>query len=240
MIMKFKSLLFDFQSYYLYGIKILGMKKLFLICFLGLFLSADCLGQWIQNLWTNPSILTTNTLIELIAEVDFPSGDCNDKTLIWTQNGNVISCHAMHCIGVATFICNDKDTFHIGTLPAGTYTFLFQADMGNGPSPCTPGIVPGPVDSLTFVVNQASSIGEIDESAFILFPNPVKNFLQIRLKDASRGSYKIVNSLGELVSESKLDGSTIEIEVVDLANGLYTFIFEDMFGNASLKKFTKL
>lgn len=215
------------------------MKKLLLIGLLGLVLSVNCQGQWIQQIWTNPPVLTTNTPVQIIAEVDFPSGGCSDKTLNLMQVGNSISGYAIHCLGFALFICNDKDTFNLGLLPAGTYTFYYQVDIGGAPSPCTPGITPGPSDSMTFVVNLASTVEEDEYSAFDLFPNPTVNTLHIKLKDAISGSYKILNSLGAIVFESRVDGPMIDLDVSDFADGLYTFIFEDAQKNTSIKKFTK-
>lgn len=215
------------------------MKKLILLCSLELILSVTCQGQWIQQIWINPPIPTTNTPVQVIAEVDFPSGGCSDKTLNMLQVGNTVSSFALHCLGPASFICNDKDTFNVGYLPAGNYKFYYQVDIGFGTSPCNPGIVPGPMDSLTFTVNLASNIEESDNLEFILFPNPVSNILYVKLKDAAIGSYKILNVQGALVFESKVDGASIDLDVSDFADGLYTFIFEDAQKNVSIKKFTK-
>ncbi len=216
------------------------MKKYLLICFFSLFCAINCQGQWIQQLWTNPSFLATNTPIQLIAEVDFPSGDCKDKTLNMFQAGNSISASAIHCLGAASFICNDKDTFNLGLLPAGTYTFYYQVDAGMGPSPCTPGIVAGPTDSLTFVVNLASGNQELAKEIFELFPNPASNILQVKLNsDLTDGTYRILNNQGALVLKSMINGKNMQIDINQLSVGLYTFLYEDAFKNISVKKFTK-
>ena len=216
------------------------MKKYLLISLVSFLSAMNCQGQWIQQLWTNPSVLTTNTPIQLIAEVDFPSGDCKDKTLNMFQAGNSISAFAIHCLGAASFICNDKDTFNLGLLPAGTYTFYYQVDAGMGPSPCTPGIVAGPSDSLTFVVNLASGSMEFEKEIFEIFPNPTSNSLQLKLNnELADGTYKILNNQGALVLKSMIIGKNMQIDISQLAVGLYTFIYEDAFKNISVKKFTK-
>lgn len=216
------------------------MKKYILICFISFLSAINCQGQWIQQLWTNPSVLTTNTPVQLIAEVDFPSGDCKDKTLNMSQAGNSISAFAMHCLGAASYICNDKDTFNLGLLPAGTYTFYFQVDAGMGPSPCSPGIVPGPMDSLSFVVNLASGNQELDKEIFELFPNPASSTLHLNLNnELSNGAYRILNNQGALVLKSMIHGKNMQIDISKLSVGLYTFIYEDAFKNISVKKFTK-
>ncbi|MBK9637250.1 MAG: T9SS type A sorting domain-containing protein [Bacteroidetes bacterium] len=216
------------------------MKNSLLICFFCVIAGQNCQGQWIQQLWTNPSFLTTNTPVQLIAEVDFPSGDCKDKTLNVFQAGNSISAYAIHCLGVLSFICNDKDTFNIGLLPAGTYTFYYQVDAGMSPSPCTPGIVPGPSDSLTFVVNSASGSMELEKEIFDLFPNPASSMLHLILNgNLTDGSYRIMNNIGALVQESFVKGDNMQIDISQLADGLYTFIYEDVAKNISIKKFAK-
>lgn len=216
------------------------MKKHLLISFICFVAAMNCQGQWIQQIWTNPSILTTNSPVQLIAEVDFPSGDCKDKTLGLFQSGNSISADAIHCLGAASFICNDKDTFNIGLLPAGTYTFYYHVDAGMSPSPCSPGIVPGPTDSLTFVVNLASGNQELENRIFELFPNPASNILQLKLNNEStEGAYRIINNQGALVLKSMMKSRNMQIDISQLSVGLYTFIYEDAFKNISIKKFTK-
>lgn len=216
------------------------MKKYFLIGFFSFLSAMNCQGQWIQQLWTNPSVITTNTPVQLIADVDFPSGDCKDKTLSVFQSGNSISADAIHCLGAASFICNDKDTFNLGLLPAGTYTFSYHVDAGMGPSPCSPGIVPGPTDSLTFVVNLASGNIELENEIFEIFPNPALNTLHLKLNnELTEGAYRIMNNQGALVLKSMINGRNMQIDISQLSVGLYTFIYEDAFKNISIKKFTK-
>ena len=216
------------------------MKKYLFISFISFLSAMNCNGQWIQQLWTNPSVLASNTPVQLIAEVDFPSGDCKDKTLNVSQAGNVISADAIHCLGAASFICNDKDTFNLGLLPPGTYTFFYSVNAGMGPSPCSPGIVPGPIDSLTFVVNLASGNQELEKGIFELFPNPASNTLHLKLNsELSDGAYRIINNQGALVLKSMINGKNMQIDISQLSVGLYTFIYEEAFKNISVKKFTK-
>lgn len=216
------------------------MKKYLLISILSFLSTMNCQGQWIQQLWTNPSVLITNTPVQLIAEVDFPSGACHDKTLSFSQSGNVISADAIHCLGPASFICNDKDTFNLGFLPAGTYTFYYTVNAGMGPSPCSPGIVPGPTDSLTFVVNLSSGTLELESEIVEIFPNPVSSTLLLKLNtDISNGTFRIMNNQGALVLTSIISSRIMQIDISQLADGLYTFIYEDVAKNVSIKKFAK-
>ena len=64
------------------------MKNCLLICFICVIAGQNCQSQWIQQIWTNPATITTNTPIQLMVDVDFPSGDCIDKTLNMMQLGN--------------------------------------------------------------------------------------------------------------------------------------------------------
>ena len=41
------------------------------------------------------------------------------------------------------------------------------------PAPCSPGIVPGPIDSIDFTVTLATGIDENGANGITLFPNPV-------------------------------------------------------------------
>lgn len=205
-----------------------------------LLLTLYCKGQWIQQLKTNPSNPTTITPVEFIAEIDFPSGGCSDKTLTILQNGNVFSGNAMHCLGVAAFICNDKDTFQLGLLPAGNYTFYYQVDMGLGVTPCTPGIVPGPIDSLHFTVNAATGISEPGVADIGLYPNPAFDKLHLKWLNHPLGAnVKVLNAQGACVLSTVINGNEMELDISRWATGLYTVVFGDGGKNTWIKKFSK-
>lgn len=137
-------------------------------------------SQNIMQLYTVPANPTTNDQVMIVAEMMFPSATCDEKFLAVTNmGGNRFDAGSMHCVGMLSVICNDNDTFMLGQLTAGTYRFFLQADMGMLPSPCSPGIVPGPVDSIDFTVTIASGIDENSAGGITIHPNPVVSSISL-------------------------------------------------------------
>ncbi len=112
-------------------------------------------AQWIDNLWVTPANPAVTDTIRVFAAVSFPSGSCFQSTDTMFVSPPVISAYSLHCLGILTYICKDTDVFVLNPLPSGNYTFTYQVDAGSGPAPCTPGIVPGPVDSVIFHVGSS-------------------------------------------------------------------------------------
>jgi hypothetical protein len=195
-----------------------------------LLLSVACLSieaataQWINSLTMQPAAPTSSDTIRVYADVSFPSGGCDDKMVNQSVSGNVIFANALHCLGQLTFICNTTDTFTILPLPAGNYTFIFQVDAGGGPSPCTPGIVPGPSDSLAFTVTTSSSIPEYSGTFQLdIYPSPAQDQLTVTLSSLPPDDayLEIVDVTGKIVIREKLMLHEMTIGVQDLASGTY-------------------
>jgi hypothetical protein len=181
------------------------MKTIKLFCTVSMLLISGLSvnAQYILSITASPANPTTNDIITIYAEVAYPSASCDEHSQSHFLNGNTISANTLHCVGPMTVICNDTDTFSIGALPAGTYNFILQADAGWGPAPCTPGFVPGPSDTLTFVVTVASGIEDANsEKETFVYPNPAKDFIEISFKGTEA-----------LVEISSLSGQLIQSEI---------------------------
>lgn len=134
-----------------------------------MFFNFDCKGQYIQSLNVNPTYPTTNDSITINALCQFPYGGCDIKYQQQFVNGNSLYGQAMHCLGMLAVICDETDVFKFAPLPAGNYTFHFQLDAAQAMPPCIPGIVPGPTDSVSFVVINANSLPENSNMAINIF-----------------------------------------------------------------------
>jgi hypothetical protein len=197
------------------------MKRL-LILSAALMLTQGASAQWILGFTVQPATPTSNDTVTVIASVSFPSGGCDDKTQYQSVAGSHIYAGALHCIGPLTFICNTTDTFKIPPLAAGNYTFVYQVDAGQGPSPCTPGFVPGPRDSVTFTVTSSSSIPENPSFGFGMYPLPANDI--ITLTFAARPDedvvFEIIDIAGKIVvRENHLhDGMSIGLQKLPAGN----------------------
>nr|MBK9651929.1 hypothetical protein [Bacteroidota bacterium] len=142
---------------------------IFFLTMFAMLINSDCKGQYIQSLNVWPTNPTTNDSITINAMCQFPFGGCDIKYQQQFVNGNNLYGQAMHCLGMLTVICDETDVFKFAPLPAGTYTFNFQLDATQAMPPCTPGIVPGPTDTISFVVINANSLPENSNLAINIF-----------------------------------------------------------------------
>jgi bacillolysin len=73
-------------------------------------------------------------------------------------------------------------------------------------------------------------------SDFTMYPNPAKNFLNIRMADGRKGTYRLINFLGQEVGVGELSENTINIS--ELGTGVYIIEVNDG-QKTSTKKFVK-
>jgi len=215
-------------------------NRLFVLISL-MFLSFNSNGQNIIQLKINPLQPTTQTPVHLIADLAFSSGNCTDKTLFINQAANIFSANSIHCLGPLSFICNDSDTFNIGLLPAGNYSFYFQLNEGFGPFPCVPGIVPGPLDSISFQVSSVSGVDELENSFLKVHPNPVVDYLNLEFRANNSNAVLEIHDLrGSIVYSEIFSGLSHKINCSELAAGHYTIIYKELNSKPAIQKFIKL
>lgn len=192
------------------------MKKYILLLFVAF--TAQAKAQWINSLSIYPPNPSITDSVYLIANCSFPSGACDDHTQAVSVNGNSITAWALHCVGMATFICNHADTLNMGLLAPGTYTASFQLDHGMGPGPCTPGIVPGPNSSITFNVSLVTSLPNPlqDAHSLVIYPNPASG--QLFFDHVKANSDKcLLDVTGQCVLRTQ--GSSMDISTIP--KGIY-------------------
>lgn len=197
------------------------MKKILL--FLLILAATGTKAQWINSLWISPANPTTNDSVYAFADCSFTAGSCLPWTLNHFINGSNISADALHCVGMLTFICPYTDTFSLGMLAAGTYNFSFQLNEGHGGPPCTPGIVPGPSDNISFTVTFPTSTGTQHSSdrLFSFSPNPVEDLLTVTNKTGELMPLRIFDVTGKLLLEAIISSGKEEISAAHLKPGIY-------------------
>lgn len=183
-------------------------------------------AQTIDQIIISPTNPTTNDEITFTANCYFSSGTCDQKTQIMSINGNEISASAMHCLGMLTYICNNVDSFYIGYLPAGNYQLTFSLDAGYGPVPCTPGIVAGPTDTVTFTVQTFTGITENESKRLLISPNPTSGFVNFKIDSNDfTGKIEIRDITGILQQTIVTLERDVFINMNDLPEGIYSITF---------------
>lgn len=197
------------------------MKKFILTSLIALF-SIGITAQVTTNISVQPANPTNLSPIMILTDMYFPSGGCGEHTQFFTFSGNTIYASALHCLGPLTFICNYTDTFSIGTIAPGNYSFIFNLNSGAGTIPCSPGIVPGPTDTLNFVVSTATAISDYTSQQPKLTYNSTLKTLQLSGFDQIRsGKLSMYSSEGKLMLIEKPASGTAQIVLSGLQAGLY-------------------
>jgi len=202
------------------------MKKKFIITalILAFFSIKEANSQWINSVTVTPQNPTVNDTVRILVNSNFPSGDCDQSTQFVQVNGNIIDAYTIHCLGFATFICNDTDTFLINPLPAGNYTFRIQLDMGGSPAPCTPGIIPMQTDSINFTVSPLTGVGEqISSDDISILPNPGSDYFSLNSDTEAifPATVEIFSTEGKRVGVSQIQNSSDKIDIRRYAAGQY-------------------
>ena len=73
---------------------------------------------------------------------------------------------------------------------------------------------------------EATGINSVQESEFLLFPNPNEGLFYLESKGEQIQSYSIYNSLGKIVWEEKTNGVFERIDLSKQAKGLYFIAVE--------------
>lgn len=212
--------------------------KLFTL--LGMILALTSQAQFIQQLTVVPANPTTTDHIQVIVDAGFPSGSCDEHTQMGGfVNASRYDASTLHCLGMLSFICYDADTFDLGVLTAGNYTFFVTVDAGGYPAPCTPGIVPGPMDSISFIVSTATGLPQLGPERFEVYPNPVSDKLSIKsYQYFESGLFIVYDATGRTLFTSAIekDGT---VDVGALSAGTYFIQYVNGSSRSAFVRFLK-
>ena len=194
------------------------MRRLLTFCLFSL-LSTQLLAQGgtIQSVTVTPTNPTVNDNIVVYVDVQFNYGDCELDNQGFGLNATDITAYAHHCIGALTVICNTIDTFELGQMAAGAYTFDFTLTSGAGGPNCSPGIVPDGNDQLQFTVSQSVGIDELENLDGFAYPNPFVDVLN--LKQPLSTMAIITDASGKRVTEIPAREQQIDLEHLPI--GIY-------------------
>lgn len=197
------------------------MKKIILTSIL-LFGVIVTNAQWINSISVFPANPTTSDQIKVLVNINFSSGSCDAHTQSHSNSGNTIYATALHCLGPLTFICNHTDTFTIGTLAQGNYNFIFNVNEGFGPSPCSPGIVPGPTDTFNFFVSNPTLVNQIKKDQLTVNYNSLTKIIAINtLENNANTQVQFLSIEGKQLAQYSFYINSFSIDASELKAGMY-------------------
>lgn len=197
------------------------MKKITYSLLLVISFSAQLPAQWINNIQYYPSNPTSADTVSVYVSLSFPSGTCDQHTQGYFINGNKIEAFALHCLGMLTYICNHTDTFKLNPLPAGAYTFRFQLDAGMLPFPCTPGIIPGPADSVSFFVTPVTGIQQLSEESIQVMIHADE--LTVSTVNQEECFFALYDLNGKLIYSERIRNRSLKMNTAALSSGKYIY-----------------
>jgi Secretion system C-terminal sorting domain len=197
------------------------MKKIILI-FILLFGVIVTNAQWINSISVYPSNPTSSDQIKVLVNINFSSGSCDAHTQSHSNSGNTIYATALHCLGPLTFICNHTDTFTIGQLATGNYSFIFNVNEGFGPSPCSPGIVPGPTDTFNFFVSNPTFVKQLKKDQLTVNYNSLSKIISIKsVKNEDNTQIELLSIEGKHLALYSFHNNSFSIDASELKAGMY-------------------
>ena len=178
-------------------------------------------AQSINSINISPQNPTEQDSIFIMVNCTFSNSSCDSSLNYFSVNNNTISASTTHCMGMLPTTCDATDTFMVQGLPTGSYTFIINVNQGYLPS-CTPGIAPGPTDSLTFTVSTSTNIPEItQESQLLIYPNISTGIIFLKSTESlNNADFTIYSIHGKEVFSTKINGSKNRISL-NLVPGIY-------------------
>ncbi len=182
-------------------------------------------SQWIDSLKVFPAEPTIVDHIEVRAYVTYPETTCELVTQDIIFDNFSICGKAIHCQQLSPALCEVVDTFKLGLLKKGIYTFHFWPGFD---SLCNSPQLPFPfvMDSIVFEVHMPVGINDPSKelSAVQVFPNPARH----RLHLSSRGlklpaDFQLFDVTGRQVWQDQIQEAEQDINIAHLPPGSYWY-----------------
>ena len=176
-------------------------------------------GGQITSIYVVPQNPTVDDEVTVYADLTFNNSGCPLDYQAFALQNTTFAATAHHCVGLLTAICNTTDTFELGQLAAGPYTFDLTLTSGAGGPNCSPGIIPDDNDQIQFSVSLSTGIEELESLEDFIYPNPFSD--QLTFKSALPQSATITDLNGRLIFE--LDAGSTRVDLEHLPRGVYLF-----------------
>lgn len=174
-------------------------------------------GGQITSIYVVPQNPTVDDEVTVYADLTFNSSGCPLDFQAFALQTTTFEATAHHCVGLLAAICNTTDTFELGQLPAGPYSFNLTLTSGGGGPNCSPGIIPDDNDQLQFIVSTSVGIEELESLEDFIYPNPFTDVLNF--KKALDQAAIITDVNGKMVVEISVGSQRVDLKA--LPSGVY-------------------
>ena len=183
--------------------------------------SAFILGQnTIDNIYIEPANPTSLDSIKVYADLTFHSSGCGLDNKYFSVAGNAISASAHHCLGMAMAICSTKDTFMIGPLPDGAYTFDLTLTSGFGNVPCTPGVAVDDIKTFDFNVGNVVGLNQ-DNNVVDFYSTNRGDIINILLPKRALYRFSLYDLNGKCLKDFEVVNDCFKLNVSEIVSGIY-------------------
>lgn len=122
------------------------------------------------------------------------------------------------------------------TATTGTVRIRVQAAHNQTPSSCAT-IANGQVEDYSLNIKENLGVSDIKDNQFLIYPNPVKDLINIQSKDSGEFSYQVYNIAGQSVLTGK--SADRKISAQKLTTGNYVLELTNKNGEKTTQKFIK-
>lgn len=225
------------------------LKRLLLICTLAFALNSQAQFEIEHDTLYALGYAGTSftSFIDLEAHSKIKHTAMSMETIKWVRTTNSLQssewtsavCDIISCRGPEV----DTGSFQISGMDSGSLSFHFYPKNVNGTGTMVVRFFreSNPMDYHDVVIFcqawKPTSINTVANELTSVYPNPCANMISVNNSIIANGTYTILNSFGQVISNNEfVNGMTIS--TADLSAGVYTIVIKDE-NNTSTKQFVK-
>lgn len=175
-------------------------------------------AQNFESLTLIPDPPLADQFLSLEVKAWFPNSGCPLTNATVTSNEDTIRLDLVYDMGLATAICNSRDTVPLGLYEAGQYVLIAYLNVAMPPNMTD-------TDTLWFEVVFPTGHREVTSSEGLrVFPNPVTDRLHIETAVELPAHVRVYDSLGRVVAARRIVESSTELDMADYPAGTYTVV----------------
>ncbi|WP_164914093.1 GEVED domain-containing protein [Aquimarina sediminis] len=141
----------------------------------------------------------------------FSYGEVEDYTVVIDGSGGSDPCEGVPPYSsTQSYKPGDRVTYN---------GYLYERTNSNGWKRIGPCGVPSPNFATTTLSDDSIPLHDLNNSDFVIYPNPVKNAIMIQMNNTNNSTYRIVNQIGQEVRKGNVSKNKIELN--ELPSGMY-------------------